>query len=227
MSIARKNTVVLDFTVLPSRPKSLVVERFITRDLRVKLDTLRSVQLAYSADAAYLEFGDPAEASKLVEQNMRRTIRVGNKSFPIPVYLNDEAVEVRVHDLPPSTAEDKITSAMGQYGEVLTIASERWKNLFPGIPNGVRVLRMRLTHSIPRRLRIDGCLSTITYRGQKSSSRSKQPTRHRSGACSKKMNDSINIEEDKGTKTKSSQPVKDLNRKFEESDIEYDLTHKS
>ncbi|KXJ73711.1 hypothetical protein RP20_CCG015162 [Aedes albopictus] len=38
---------------------------------------------------------------------------------------------------------------MMQFGDVLSVQSERWRHYFPGLPNGVRVLQMKVKHPIP------------------------------------------------------------------------------
>lgn len=166
MSKTRNTVVVLDFNVLPTRPKPLDVERFISRELKVQCKhELKCVQLLQSG-VALIEFNDPALAERAISKNLRHSMQCGNQMFLIPVYFKDHTVEVRIHDLPPELPAEKITNTMSQYGKVLTIKSDTWKKFFVGISNGVRVLRMNLDRPIPRRLKIDGCDSNVFYKGQ-------------------------------------------------------------
>ncbi|EDS37990.1 conserved hypothetical protein [Culex quinquefasciatus] len=68
----------------------------------------------------------------------------------IPIYLDNNATEVRVLDLPLGISNDDVVKVMSKYGEVLTITNDRWINFFPGIPNGVRTLRMLLKQPTPK-----------------------------------------------------------------------------
>ncbi|XP_058451806.1 uncharacterized protein LOC131430674 [Malaya genurostris] len=63
--------------------------------------------------------------------------------------MDDSAFELRVHDLHSSVTDSYIRKTMSQYGEILSIEKERWKNFFPGILNGVRVLRIHFKKPIP------------------------------------------------------------------------------
>lgn len=53
-----------------------------------------------------------------------------------------------------------------QYGEIKSVTRERWKNFFPGVYNGVRILHMKIKHPIPSFVTIAGHLTSISYPGQ-------------------------------------------------------------
>ncbi|XP_039452386.1 uncharacterized protein LOC120431315 [Culex pipiens pallens] len=127
----------------------------------------KCLQLHNTRNGILIEMADLATATKVAADNhMKHVLRSGEKNFLIPVYVDDNAVDVRVHDLPPGMPNDDIADGMAQYGEVLTITDDVWKNFFPGIPNGVRVLRMKLSKQVPSYVSIKGQLSLATHAGQ-------------------------------------------------------------
>ncbi|XP_058822321.1 uncharacterized protein LOC131683927 [Topomyia yanbarensis] len=92
------------------------------------------------------------------------------------VHMENDMVDVRIHDLAPRTKKDYIKQIMSQYGEVESITNDTWRNFFTGIPNGVRIVRMRVTKPISSYMTIE-CKSPkdgetykqttlITYPGQ-------------------------------------------------------------
>lgn len=156
---------ILDLSVLPHRPGPLAIERFITRSLLVSLEEVLTVQFSTSS-FVYIQCISSEVANKLIGKNLKHTIKCGKEEIPIPVLVNEEHKEVRVHDLPLDIADDAILNVMKQYGTVLSITSERWKKFFGGVPNGVKLLRMKLDQPIPKRLKIDGSACTVIHKGQ-------------------------------------------------------------
>lgn len=74
--------------------------------------------------------------------------------------------EVKVHDLPPQMPNHLIASHLQQYGDVLSIRDEVWKDFFPGIPNGVMVVRMKIVAPIPSFLEIEKETAYIKHNHQ-------------------------------------------------------------
>ncbi|EDS44991.1 conserved hypothetical protein [Culex quinquefasciatus] len=149
MSAVRKNPLVVDFSVLPERPKLEVVQRFVEKGLGIVSSDLRSIQLHNIRHCVLIEMVDPAAAIKIASENHLKYAFKTHPAIRIPVYVDDNTVDVRVHDLPLDLPNIKITEAMQQYGEVLTIRDEVWRNFFAGVPNGVRVLKMKLSKPVP------------------------------------------------------------------------------
>lgn len=84
------------------------------------------------------------------------------KKFPIPIYVEGSAIDVRIHNLP----NVEIVDHMRQYGEVIKIRDEIWKSYFPGFINGVRVVRMKRNQPIPSYITIDNESLLVTYQSQ-------------------------------------------------------------
>ncbi|EDS34007.1 conserved hypothetical protein [Culex quinquefasciatus] len=79
----------------------------------------------------------------------------------IPIYLDNNATEVRVLDLPLGISNDDVAKVMSKYGEILTITNDRWINFFPGIPNGVRTLRMLLKQPTPKSITVNNAAAAF------------------------------------------------------------------
>ncbi|EDS41837.1 conserved hypothetical protein [Culex quinquefasciatus] len=112
---------------------------------------------AFGADAAHRDatFADSAVASSIIDKPL---VYQGCK---IPIYLDNNATEVRVLDLPLGISNDDVVKVMSKYGEILTIANDRWINFFPGIPNGVRTLRMLLKQPTPKSITVNNAAAHI------------------------------------------------------------------
>ncbi|EDS44504.1 conserved hypothetical protein [Culex quinquefasciatus] len=86
--------------------------------------------------------------SVLPERPKLNAVQCPTKKIAIPIYVDDDIVDFRIHDLPPDMSNMQIAEAMLQYGEVLTIRDEVWRDIFAGLPNGVRVIKMKLTKPV-------------------------------------------------------------------------------
>ncbi|EDS42693.1 conserved hypothetical protein [Culex quinquefasciatus] len=107
-------------------------------------------------------FADSAVASSIIDKPL---VYQGCK---IPIYLDNNATEIRVLDLPLGISNDDVVKVMSKYGEILTITNDRWINFFPGIPNGVRTLRMLLRQPTPKSITVNNAAATVTIIGKKS-----------------------------------------------------------
>lgn len=167
MGAVRENTLVVDFSVLPKRPDASAVEKFMYGELKLDLADVVNIQLHNVRNLVYVEMVDIATATRYhSSHHLQRVMKVDKQEFKIPVYVEDGAVNVRVHDFPPRTANTVLKEHLQQFGTILSISREKWKNHFPGVYNGVRVVRMRLTKPIPSYQTIDGETTLVTYRNQ-------------------------------------------------------------
>lgn len=172
MSGARQNTLVVDFSVLPVRPEVSKVHHFLENELKLQYADIKSIQLHHSRNCVLIEMRSKEIVARYqLEHNWKRTMLCNNAKFRIPVYVDCEAVTVRVHDLPPSMSHVTIADHMLKYGEVISIRNEKWKHYFPGISNGVRVLRMNLLRPIPSFITIDNEETMVSYNEQPKSCR--------------------------------------------------------
>ena len=183
MSAVRKNTLVVDFSVLPERPKLEVVQRFVEKGLGITSSALKSIQLHNIRHCVLIEMAEPAAAIKIATESHLKYSFKTNPTIRIPVYIDDNTVDVRVHDLPLDLPNAKITEAMREYGEVLTIRDEVWRNFFTGVANGVRVLKMKLSKPVPSYVTVCELITLTTYTGQTSTCRRCGEKRHVSKSC--------------------------------------------
>ncbi|XP_052563027.1 MAP kinase phosphatase with leucine-rich repeats protein 3-like [Culex pipiens pallens] len=167
MSKYRRNAVVIDFNVMPVRPDIETVTKFISKDLKLDQQRVKNLQLNNSRNHVIIELGSPEEASDLVDQhNLKHKVGCRGQTFRIPIFVEDNATQVRIHDLPPHMPNDLIVSHLEAYGEVKSIRREVWREYFPGIPNGVRVVRMVLKKPIPSFIKVETEISYTSYNQQ-------------------------------------------------------------
>ncbi|XP_039435894.1 uncharacterized protein LOC120417792 [Culex pipiens pallens] len=184
MSAARKNTLVVDFSVLPERPKLDVVQRFVEKGLGIAASDLKSIQLHNIRHCVLIEMADPAAATKIAADNHCKYAFKANPTIKIPVYVDDNTIDVRIHDLPLDLPNAQIAEAMREYGEVLTIRDEVWRNFFAGVPNGVRVLKMKLSKPVPSYINVCELSTLATHTHQVVTCRRCGEKRHVSKSCS-------------------------------------------
>lgn len=167
MSSVRKNTIVVDFNVLPVRPDIGKVQHFLENEIGLNLADVNSIQLHHTRNCVYIEVKDHDIALRYEKaNNLKRTLVYKDKPFKIPVYVDSGAVTVRVCDLPPSMPHSTVGNFMMRFGDVLSIQNERWKNYFGGVYNGVRVLQMRIKTSIPSFISIENQTATVLHPNQ-------------------------------------------------------------
>ncbi|KXJ69272.1 hypothetical protein RP20_CCG028012 [Aedes albopictus] len=153
-------------------------------------------------------------AEKLASaHHLKHLIVAEQKSFNIPVYIEDSAINVRIHDLPPAVPNAVVAEHMQQYGKVKSVARELWKKFFPGVPNGVRVVRIELAKHVPSFVRISDHITTVTYRSQIATCRQCQRKAHPGKKCS----------EDKGGHTVNQQPPIAHNEADNQMDVTSEL----
>ncbi|XP_062716274.1 uncharacterized protein LOC134291898 [Aedes albopictus] len=168
MSSHRKNTLVVDFGVLPKRPGLQQVEKFLKDFIKVDLADVRNIQLHNIKNSLFIEMNDAGVAPRLQKQHhLQHYFTIEGMRYYIPVYVDCPTTTVRVHDLPPQMDNDVISDHLQQYGKVISIQNEVWKNYFSGIPNGVRIVRMRLDKAIPSHIVVNSH-STYVSRANKS-----------------------------------------------------------
>lgn len=167
----RPNTLVVDFSVLPIRPEIGKVQCFLENEINLQYADVRSIQLHHIRNCVLIEMASSEIVCRYqAEHNLKRTMRCSNKDFHIPVYLDGDAVTVRVLDLPPSISNAAVSEFMLKYGEVISIRDEYWRQYFPGMINGVRVLRMNLFRDIPPIITVHNERTMVSYSNQPKSS---------------------------------------------------------
>lgn len=167
MTTYRKNSLVADMNVLPVAPDIDKIKAFLTKDVQLDFSAVRNLQWNISRSQVIIETATSQLAYMISqEHNMKHSIAHQNKKYFIPIFVEDGATEVKVHDLPPQMPNHLIASHLQQYGDVLSIRDEVWKDFFPGIPNGVRVVRMKIVAPIPSFLEIEKETAYIKHNHQ-------------------------------------------------------------
>ncbi|XP_062702716.1 uncharacterized protein LOC134285615 [Aedes albopictus] len=152
MASHRRNTLVVDFVVLPKRPGLQQVETFLKEFIKVDMADVRNIQLHNIKNCLFIEMNDSGVAPRprlQKQHHLQHYFTLEGIRYYIPVYVDGPTSTVRVHDLPPQMDNDVISDHLQQYGQVISIQNEVWKNYFAGIPNGVRIVRMRMDKPIP------------------------------------------------------------------------------
>ncbi|KAL9697696.1 hypothetical protein quinque_001137 [Culex quinquefasciatus] len=93
----------------------------------------------------YIEMSPEISAEELVaEFDMKLTMTSEDGvQTPIPLHTADGATEVKIHDLPPYMPTQIIAQHLAEFGEILSITDELWKEHFPGVPTEVGYVRYR------------------------------------------------------------------------------------
>ncbi|XP_058823599.1 uncharacterized protein LOC131684602 [Topomyia yanbarensis] len=157
--------------------------------MNIDLGMVTTIQFQHVKDVVLVSFRALSDATRFIEKNnLRHVIEHENVKYTIPVYLDDKATNVRIHDLSKDTTLQYIKTHMAQYGEVISGKKESWKNFFRGIDNGVWLVRMRLKKPIPSYVELaQGTIhsqkSLCTYEGQIATCKYCHQTVHYGKSC--------------------------------------------
>lgn len=159
------STFVVNFRVLPTKPKCTDISDFLTKKLGFELSQLKHLQIIDSR--VFVGTDSPQKAQDIVqEHNLKHQLQQDGKSYNIPLSMEDGAVEVRMHEIRPRINNQQVAQRMREYGEVLSIREDVWRDHFPGVPNGIRLLRMKLQKPIPSYITVENERTLVTYKGQ-------------------------------------------------------------
>lgn len=163
----RRNSVILDFHAMPVRPKAEQVKDFLLKKMKIDMGKTKNIQFCISKSQVIIEVESAALAEELIEQhNEQHSVEHDNKQYKIPVRSIDNAIEVKVHDLAPHMPNRLIAKQLSQYGEVLSVKDDTWKEFFPGMPNGVRSVRIVLKKPIPSYVIVENDTAYVKYQNQ-------------------------------------------------------------
>lgn len=163
----RRNSVILDFHVIPARPKAEQVKDFLLKKMKIDMGKTKNIQFCISKSQVIIEVESAALAEELIAQhNEQHSMEHEGKQYKIPVRSIDNAIEVKVHDLPPHMPNRLIAKQLSQFGEVLSVKDDTWKEFFPGMPNGVRSVRIVLKKPIPSYVIVENDTAYVKYQNQ-------------------------------------------------------------
>lgn len=163
----RKDSVYLDFSGMPVRPKLEKVHELISKQIQLDLNKVTCIQPSMTKSRVIIELKSQSYVEELVaEHSSKHSIEHNNKQYAIPIVPYDNAIEVRVADLPSYFSTETIIKHLAPYGEVISTQEEVWKNFWPGLTTGVRLARMRIKKAIPSYIPMTTHTAFISYRTQ-------------------------------------------------------------
>lgn len=125
------------------------------------------IQPSMTKARVIIELKSQAYVEELVaEHSSKHTVEHNNKQYAIPLVPYDNAVEVKVADLPSYFATEAVAKHLAPYGDVVSTQEEVWKNFWPGLPTGVRLIRMRIKKPIPSYVPMATHTAFISHRNQ-------------------------------------------------------------
>jgi len=167
MSSTQNSTLVLDTSVLPKRPKVSDVQKFMAEKLKLDLTLVKRIQVHNLKNIVRLGMTSLEVAEQVASKHhLKHFMECDETQIPVPIYVESSAVDVRAFDLPEDISNEAIRKFFEKYGEVISIRNEVWRNFFPGLENGVKVLKMRLIHPIPSIVTVEGESTLIEYKNQ-------------------------------------------------------------
>lgn len=176
-------TFVISFRSVPSKLKYIDISNFIVQKLNFELHQIKHLQVTNGR--VYVGTESPEVAQSMVqEHNMKHQVEFDGKLYTIPISMEDGTIEVKIHDLRPKINNQQLVNRMKEYGVVTAIREETWKDFFPGVPNGVRILRMKLLKPIPSYITVEAEMTLVTYRGQSATCKHCHRNVHFSQTCS-------------------------------------------
>ncbi|XP_029726170.1 uncharacterized protein LOC115265394 [Aedes albopictus] len=185
MSGFRKNSFVIDLSVMPVRPKLSVVQDFVFSKMTLDMNLVKNLQTSISKSQVIIEVDSAASAEQIIAQhNLKHSLEHDNQLYPIPVHSVDNAIEVKVYDLPPHMPNNLIASHFSHFGKIISVRNDVWKDYFPGVPNGVRIIRMEVLKPIPSYVPVAGELSYVLYSNQTKTCRHCAQKIHIGKSCS-------------------------------------------
>lgn len=181
----RKNSLVIDFTSIPAKINLEQVRSFVFDKLELNISQVKNLQLSMTNARVFLEMATTEQAEALVIlHNQQHSLDVDGQNYPIPLYMADGSIEVKVYDLPPYLPNGTIAKHLSAFGEVISIKNDVWQKFFPGVPNGTRTVRMKLKKSIPSYVNMEDECAYIKYRNQTATCRYCGRNLHIGSKCS-------------------------------------------
>lgn len=163
----RKDSLFLDFSGMPVRPKLDKVFELISKKINLDMTKVNCIQPSMTKARVIIELKSQSYVEELVAQHSsKHTVEHNNKQYAIPLIPFDNTIEVRVADLPSYVSTEIVSKHLAPYGEVVSTKEEVWKNFWPGLPTGVRLARMRIHKPIPSYIPVASHTAFITYRNQ-------------------------------------------------------------
>ncbi|KAL9696560.1 hypothetical protein quinque_016139 [Culex quinquefasciatus] len=180
----RKNTFVIDFTMVPRQVKDNEVVQFMEEVLRMTYEHVVSMQPR--RNLIFVETPDLDCAQGYVDDHDgKHAMRVDDQEYAVRLYMEDGAINVKVRDLPPQWKNDLIVKTLMQYGKVVAIKDDLWEVGFvKGKKNGTRTVRMVVKKPIPSYVLVASEQAFVSYPNQQHTCKSCSKPVHPNKKCS-------------------------------------------
>lgn len=170
----RENTFRIDFGHIPKKPTAKDIHLFVGKRLGLTQQQVKRIQYSQHIGCAFITCFDLDTAKRIVQQHRdQHEITVGNQKYILRIRMEESGTEVRIYDLSDHITDKQIIAHMSKYGEVHSIKELLWDDrfLFPGMPSGIRLLRMTLKEHIDSYITIHGEHTAVSYSGQRQTCR--------------------------------------------------------
>ena len=188
----RENTFKIHLEYLPRRPSFEDIHEFIFKQLKLPLEHVVRLQASIVNQCFYVKTIDKETAMRVVsENNMTHEVEFEGKKHKIPLSMEDNTTDVKVHDLSENISSEQLKQHFNQnYGEVISIEKQKWGHnfVFKDIDCGVIVVKMNLTQHIKSYITINGESTFISYFGQIQTCKHCGNKQHNGMSCSQNKN---------------------------------------
>lgn len=170
----RENTFRIDFGHIPKKPTAKDIHLFVGKQLGLTQQQVKRIQYSQHIGRAFITCSDLDTAKRIVQQHRdQHEITVGKQKYILHIRMEESGTDVRIYDLSDHITDNQIIAHMSKYGEVHSIKELLWDDrfLFPGMPSGIRLLRMTLKEHIDSYITIHGEHTAVSYSGQRQTCR--------------------------------------------------------
>ena len=150
--MSRQSTVVVTLAEGSQRVKALDVFAFVRNTLSVAKEDVVCLQIDVSLNRFFVKCRTQVLFDRLCLSGKKRFLFSDGSTAECQVQSASGLGTrlVRVFNLPPELADDKVADAFRVYGRVVHVKREVWgDDLFKGVPNGVRQVLVELEKSVP------------------------------------------------------------------------------
>lgn len=102
MTKYRKNSFVIDLSVLPARPKLDTVGDLVFKQMSLNISEVKNLQTLFTKAQVIIETVSETRAEEIVDvHNLKHSLDHDGKKYQIPIFTYENTKEVRIQDLSP------------------------------------------------------------------------------------------------------------------------------
>ncbi|XP_062708933.1 uncharacterized protein LOC134288355 [Aedes albopictus] len=150
--------------------------------------------MSHAQNCAYVKCINQQVAENVVDHhNEQHQLEVKGVKYTVRLALDDESIQVKIHDLSESVSNDELAAYLRQYGDVHSVKELVWGPSFPykGVSSGVREARMTLRNHIKSYVTVHGEETLVSYKNQVKSCRHCMQNIHPGKTCSNAKKETI------------------------------------